>query len=111
MDKFTQLCVWPSTLCNKDQEKELLEFFKEEYGVRIKYEGCIETLPDKNKQGKNVKGTGGRSDLFFYIHTDDVSHFALPRLSQGIRWWEDVVLNNSHLIYSDKVLEKYPTTW
>ena len=111
MSEFKQLCVWPGTTCGEEKEEELVDWFKSEFNARIKYEGCMITSPDKDEYGKPVKNTGGRSDLFFYVHNNDISHFAVPRLSLGVRWWEDVILNGSHLVYSNDVLEKYSTTW
>ena len=82
-------------------------------GVRIKFKCEVETLPDI-ENGKAVPDTGGRNDLFFYVHEDDIPKFALPRLQMGIRWWEDVIsynrINNEHL-YTDEFIEANPPTW
>ena len=108
--KFNQLCVWSGTVVGADRTKEFLNFIMSEFGCRAKYECEEKTLPDV-VNGKAIIGTGGRIDLFFYIHDDDISKFAIPRLAYGIRWWEDVIGNGGDKIYSDKFLEKYPITW
>lgn len=84
MKKYNQLCVLQGTL-EPDSKKEFNKFFKENFGVRVKYAEQTHTLPDPG-----VKGTGGRSDLLFFIHDDDIQKFAIPRFKMGIRWWEDV---------------------
>ena len=102
--QFNQLCVWPGTVVGKDEITALEAFFKDEMGVTIKYETEVITLPDET-------GPGGRNDLFFYIADDDISKFAVPRLSMGIRWYEDVLGNGGGKLYPTEVLEKYEKTW
>ena len=103
-NQFNQLCVLQGCLMPKGGAKELESFFKDEMGVTIKYETEVKTLPDET-------GPGGRNDLFFYIADDDISKFAVPRLSMGIRWWEDVLGNGGGNLYTEEFLEKYPKTW
>lgn len=118
---FTQLCVWPATLINEEDKpgyqitdediKGLEKFFKEEFNVRIKFAERVFTNPTI-KEGKPVKDSGGRSDLLFWVHSEDLSKFAIKRLAYGIRWWEDVVkYNDCQGIYSKQILDKYPITW
>ena len=110
--KFSQVCVWPGTVIGNDKIKEFVKFMKDEFGVRVKYLEEISTLPDV-KDGETVKGTGGRNDIFFSVHNDDISKFAVPRLRAGIRWIEDVLASvNGGLtedgkptIYPERVLE------
>jgi len=105
--KFNQLCVWHGAVVGKDKIAELEAFFKDEMGVTVKYETEVKTLPDFEGCTK----TGGRNDLFFYIHDDDIGKFAVPRLQMGIRWYEDVLLNGGGKLYPTEILEKYPNTW
>lgn len=110
-NEFTQLCVWPGTIVEKDNEQDFVEFIaKEFHGARVKFAEEVVTVPDNDK-GVPIPQTGGRNDVFFYIHSNDIGKFAVMRLAYGIRWWEDVVSNNSHLIYPKEILEKYKTTW
>lgn len=112
MKKYNQLCVWPATVVGKDDIKELENFFKEEMDVRIKYKTEVLTNPDLDEDGNEVPDTGGRNDLFFYVHDDDIGKFAIPRLSMGIRWYEDVVsYNDGAYLYSESFLEENPITW
>jgi hypothetical protein len=87
---FTQVCVWPGTVVGSDNVKDFESFIKAEFGVRAQYLEEIITSPSI-KQGFPVENTGGRNDLFFAIHTDDIVKFAVPRLNLGIRWVEDVI--------------------
>lgn len=104
---FTQLCVWPGTLVGKEKIEEFTQFMSDNfYGTRIKYVEEVKTLPDV-VNGKVVPDTGGRNDVFFYVHTDDLSKFSITRLAYGIRWWEDVLGNGGGNIYPDSILEKY----
>ena len=105
--KFNQLCVWPGTVVGKDEITALEAFFKDEMGVTIKYETEVKTLPDTPE----CTETGGRNDLFFYIADDDIGKFAVPRLSMGIKWYEDVLGNGGGKLYPTEVLEKYEKTW
>lgn len=104
--KFVQVCVWPATVVGKDKATEFVSFMKKNFGVRVKYAEEILTLPDM-KNGSPVPDTGERNDLFFYVHNDDIGKFAVPRLTQGIRWVEDVVSNGDAKIYPKGVLDKY----
>lgn len=108
---FTQLCVWPGTVLGDSTPKDLEDFFLNEMGVRVKYHTEVETLPDI-ENGKAVPDTGGRNDLFFFIHTEDIPKFALQRFQFGIRWWEDVIVyNDNRHLYTDEFLEANPPTW
>lgn len=106
MEKFNQLCVWCGTLVGVDQIEYFEKFMLNDMGARVKYETEIKTLPTDGEIG-----TGGRNDLFFYIHDDDIMKFAVPRLNMGIRWWEDVLGNGGGVLYKQEVLTKYPKTW
>ena len=110
MRKYKQLCVWPGTVVGEDQVKDFEDHFKNQ-GWRVKYMEEVKTKPDV-ENGKVMDDTGGRNDLLFYIHDDDIGKFAVPRLGMGIRWWEDVVNynDNSHL-YTEKILDKYKIKW
>ena len=112
MKKYNQLCVWPATVVGKDDVKDLEDFFKEEMDVRVKYKTEVLTNPDLDEDGNEVPETGGRNDLFFYVHDDDIGKFAVPRLSMGIRWYEDVVsYNDGAYLYPESFLEENPITW
>lgn len=94
MTKFNQVCVWGSTIVGKKNVKAFEDFMKSEYGARVKYLEEIKTLPDM-KAGIPQKGTGGRNDVFFVIHDEDIMKFAVKRFSMDppVRWIEDVLGN------------------
>jgi len=103
MDKipdFTQVCVWPGTVVGQDKIVDFEEFMKKTFDTRIKYIEEIKTFPGDG-------GEGGRNDIFFSVHNEDVAKFAVPRLSYGIRWIEDVLSpeNYHDPIYPPKVFE------
>ena len=112
MENFNQLCIWPGTTLGNSTPADLEQFFLEKLDVRVKYHTQVETLPDTNPDGSAEPETGGRNDLFFFIHDEDVMKFAVPRLNMGIRWWEDVIkYNDNSRIYTPEFLEANPTTW
>lgn len=106
MENFNQLCVWEGTVVGADEVKTFEDWVQSEFGVRAKYSEEVLTLPTPGEEG-----TGGRNDLFFCIHDEDVSKFAIARLVYGIRWWEDVLGNGNEDLYPQEILEKYPKTW
>lgn len=108
---FNQVCVWPGTILGKNTIEELEEFFKETFdGTRIQHLEQIKTLPDKDGSGENIAKTGGREDMFFAVHRDDVEKFTLPRMQYGIRWIEDAIgeWNGGNRLYPKRV-EEYKT--
>ena len=105
--KYNQLCVLQGTIMPEGGSKELETFFKDEFGVKVKFETEVKTLP--NEPGCTL--TGDRNDIFFYIADDDIGKFAVPRMSMGVRWWEDCLLNGDGMFYTKEFLEKYPKTW
>lgn len=99
---FSQVCVWPGTVLGKVTIDEFITFFKDEMDVRVQYLEEVLTAPDI-KNGRAVSDTGGRNDLFFAVHNDDVIKFAVPRLEMGIRWIEDVYGNGGGHLYPDRI--------
>jgi hypothetical protein len=112
MKNFNQLCVWHGTTLGESKPKDLEDFFKDELGVRVKYKCEVTTLPNIDENGIPDFNTGGRNDLFFYVHNDDIPKFSVPRLRMGIRWWEDVIVYNddAHL-YTKEFIEANPAGW
>lgn len=106
--RYSQVCIWPGTTLGdhtpEDFEKNLLERLK----TRTQFLEIIYTKPDINPHtGECVTGTGGRPDLFFAVHEEDVMGFAIPRLGMGIRWVEDALSEvngyDSNPIYPERV--------
>lgn len=107
MENFTQLCVLQGISNPMD---ELHGLMTAEFGCRFKMADEFLTNPTPGEPN-----TGGRRDVLFYVHSDDVMKFAVPRLQYGIRWWEDALANLDRAdelsIIPDWVRTKYPTTW
>jgi hypothetical protein len=107
INNYVQLCVWHGTMLGNNTENDFVNFMKDEFGVRIKF--CEEVITNGNIE-RNEEG--GRHDLLFFVHSEDLQSFAMKRLEYGIRWWEDVVkYNDGAYLYSEEILNKYPVTW
>ena len=101
---FSQVCVWPGTVVGPDHVAELEQFFKDQMDVRVQYLEEILTKPDI-EYGRMIPGTGGRCDCFFAVHNDDIMKFAVPRLTMGIRWLEDMYGNGHGALYPARVVD------
>lgn len=103
---FSQVCVWPGTIVGEEHIEEFEKFMFNEFKSRIQYLEEIKTKPDIGDPN-----TGGRNDVFFAVHDEDVGKFAVPRLIAGIRWIEDVLDNQTakNRIYPSRV--KQYRTW
>ena len=109
-ENFDQVCVWPGCTLNGEKKTTVEEFesiMKEKFNVRVQFLEEIETKPDTDSEGNALPETGGRPDLFFAVHNDDIGHFAVPRLQVGIRWIEDVLAacNYHNRIYPERVFD------
>lgn len=95
---FTQVCVWPGTTMGSNTPQDMVDWFKEEFGIRVQFLEIIIT-------NAGEPDSGGRSDIFFAVHKDDINKFAIPRLQIGVRWIEDVLAgcNYRKRIYPDRV--------
>lgn len=91
--------------------EELYSIFKKMKFKKPKIVGIVETLPDIDKEGNHIEGTGGRKDLMFLINNKDINKFSIWRLYYGLRWWEDIFFNQQQHIYPDEFKQKYPPRW
>jgi hypothetical protein len=91
------------TIVKDDEIADFEKWFSEELNTRVQFLETIVTKPDS----KNDKETGGRHDVFFSVHNEDVGKFSIPRLSLGIRWIEDVLSKTNYKkeIYPRRVKE------
>jgi len=111
-NKFNQLCVWMGCVLGDNSVEDLVNFFQLQLDTRIQFAEEVVTNPDVDSYGNPIPDTGGRHDLLFYVHDDDISSFAIKRFNMGIRWWEDVVsYNDNSYLYSNEILEKYKPKW
>jgi len=106
MSEYNQLVVWVGVILKEAEYPSFIEQMKEEIGTRIEVRESFTTDPTPN-----MPDTGGRYDLIFAVHEDDISSFAIKRLQiGGMSWWEDYLDNNPNIVPED-ILEKYPRTW
>jgi hypothetical protein len=103
---YDTVAVWPGTYLGELSAADFVNWMKTEGGTRAQFLEVIETAPERLLNGHAVLGTGGRTDLFFAVHNDDVPRFAIWRLQYGIRWLTDVLNaeNYRHTIYPERVL-------
>ena len=101
---FNQVCVWPGTVVGADRVAEFEGWMLTQFYANVQYLEEVKTAPDYDN-GSPVKGTGGRTDLFFAIHDDDIGKFAIPRMQYGVRWIEDVYGNGGGDLYPERIAE------
>lgn len=110
-EDYNQVCVWPATIVGAENAKDFEAQMLAKMGVRVQYLEEVVTKPDyDNTFDMNVvPGTGGRNDLIFAIHVEDIIKFAVPRFGVGIRWIEDVLdpINHNRHMYDCGRLDKY----
>jgi hypothetical protein len=106
LEHFNQVCVWPATFVGEENQDRFVEFFKKELGTRVQFLEEVKTAPDIADRHP-VEGTGGRNDVIFAVHNDDVAKFAVPRLTYGIRWIEDVFGNEDGPSVYPKRIKSY----
>lgn len=100
---FSQVCVWRDVVLGGDTVENFVAWFMATFNTRIQFLEEIKTNPDVDELGKPIPGTGGRNDIFFAVHNDDIGKFAVPRLSYGISWIEDLYLNGYAYLYPERV--------
>ena len=89
LPNYTQVCVFPGLLVDENKIQAFTDLIKEAFDTRVQYLETILTKPDVD----DPENTGGRSDVFFAVHQDDIGKFAVKRLQYGIRWIEDAMSN------------------
>lgn len=99
-NSYQQICVLRGV---SDSLDDLSKLIPETFDVRVQ---MLDEFRTRAGQG----GEGGRRDVLFLIHADDISKFAVPRLEYGISWWEDY-LANSKSIVPPSIKKKYPKEW
>ena len=102
-EDFTQVVVWPSTLLPPEQVDEFVQWVADNFlGTRVQFLESITTKPDYDDPA-----SGGRADVIFAVHRDDVGKFAVPRLMVGMRWIEDVLDNETRHNIEQGIPESY----
>lgn len=103
--EFSQVVVWPGCSVGADSVSDFESWMLEEFGSHVKYIEEIVTEPDW--ADRNQEGAGGRTDVFFYIATEDIAKFAVPRFQIGARWIEDVLTGETRMNEEQGVPEGY----
>lgn len=104
-ENFKQVCVWPGTILNDDQIEDFVKFFKDDFNTRVVFLETLVTGPDKDEAGNTIQDTGGRHDVIFAVHNDDVMSFAIPRFSIGVKWIEDFIDNGGLQLHPARINE------
>ena len=101
-ENYSQLMVWEGTLIDESEYADFQEFIASEIGSKnpVKIIGTVKTL-------RGYGGPGGRSDMFFIVHNDDINRFAIGKMKIRLRWYEDV-LDNTPDIYPKSFTTSYP---
>ena len=102
--EFQQVCVWPGTIVGTEKTAEFESWILQQFGARVQYLEEVKTAPDY-QNGSPVEDTGGRNDVLFAIHNEDIGKFAIPRMQFGIRWIEDVYGNGGGALYPERIAE------
>jgi hypothetical protein len=91
-NEYRQIICWEGTELGVDDETSFISFVKDELALQhdVRVIGNVKTLPGRN-------GPGGRIDLFFIIHNDDVIRAATRRLKFGMRWMNDCIAENKNM--------------
>jgi hypothetical protein len=102
MFDFKQVVVWPGTSMDDGTPEEFEAFILEELKTHVKFIGVFETFPDYEDNK-----SGGRNDLCFYVASEDIPKFAVPRFAYGMHWLEDVLDNEHHTNVEMGIPEEY----
>lgn len=99
---FTTLVIWQGTVLKDEEIPKMIAWFGD-MGYRIKFMESTSTLPDR-KNGVDVPNTGNRTDVLFYIHSEDISRFSIFRVrTNDMKWWHDM----DKSIYTNEIRQKY----
>jgi hypothetical protein len=81
--EYKQVCVWMGTTLGDNTPDDFVKFIADTFGgTRAKF------ICEDRRSGQE------RVDLVFYVNSEDIGKFAVPRLAYGIRWLEDVMNND-----------------
>lgn len=94
-------CVWPDfPLPLGKNGNDLVDFFKEKHDINIEY---LEQTKTSTKYGEK----GGRIDQIFNVQEDSIDKFAQIKTSLGAEYAKDIVRNNEHHMYIERIFLKY----
>jgi hypothetical protein len=100
---YTQVAVMQGMYMETAEHEEFVDFMKGVLDADIQVLECIETLPDKDLEGFELEGTGGRTDVLFAIKREHITgQLCMDRFLYGIRWLEDIIQQEPH-IYPERI--------
>ena len=111
MSNYKQVVVWRGLVLSesdtptKEDINDFETYLDKEMKFKVKYITEYKTSADR-KNGKKVEDTGGRNDVLFYIHKDNIPKFAMWKLqtSGEVSWREDYQDNGGRKLIT---LNKY----
>ena len=104
---YKYIMVAPACYLGEDKPEDFERVFLK-IDTRIRFLEEVVTIPDKDENGNNIEGTGGRRDILFAVHKDDVNDFMPLRFALTVYPWNDWIKYNRHSKeYSKEILERY----
>jgi len=118
--EYTQAVVWHGCVMTADDLPEFEAFLMNHMGAKHppKNVGCVieyeDDPPGEHDQDPNYyrKISKGRIDYVFLVHKEDAENleFCEKRLNFGMRWLEDVIMNDPDM-YPRDFRAAYPVMW
>src|SRR5690625_6481520 len=94
-------CVWPDfPLPLGKNGNDLVNYFKETYDINIEY-------LEQTKTSVDYGAKGGRIDQIFNVKEDSIDKFAQIKTSIGAEYVTDIVKNNEHHMYKERIFLMY----
>ncbi len=105
-EHFDQVCIWQGVHIPVDEMRFFEAFFKQEMHARVQFLEVLVTKPD-SENGVDIPNTGGRPDILFAVHNDDIEQILRVKLRFQFRWIEDVLsfYNYKYPVYPDRVFK------
>lgn len=101
---YNQICVWLGVVvknANEPMTEKEFEKLMLDMGYQVNYIDEYKTLPDHT-------GEGGRNDVIFSLHKNDVNKMVSDRFTKfggEIKWYEDYVNNYRRQIPSNNLIK------
>jgi hypothetical protein len=101
-EDYTYLCVIQGLSIEESDVPDFEAFLLDKCGTRVQFLETYRTLPDLC-DGIPVADTGGRADVIFSVHKNDIAKLHLGhRMELGIRWLDDAI-SNAPDIYEERI--------
>lgn len=100
-EDFNQVLIWPGTHL-EGRIESFVQFVKEEFDARIQYLETYETSPVRSFNGSPIEWTGGRQDIVFALHKEDLGKFTLKWRSHGVQEIEFIMNDDVDEVYPDR---------